>query len=495
MRWNGVGKRRGMMLLLGASWLALGVTGHAGEPGIVRISASIFSVESDGNEKPLGEAEVTAPLGEWARFRKGQDIPSVVQYSLPSIPKEISESVVGASGEAPEFETNELSVVIPSHPEKVETLELGLSGRFRPRVLANGTLTVDAEIGYREVLESIEKAEPIYFVKKNAAGKEKKILVTRNETRAPVTRSRKTSVHYTRKKGETKGVVIPVSGPDSDSSLIVRMKVAPVEPGEKNTKAIPAGNFFYITSRFVEITEGEMENEEDLYPDKPVLSDAEFQMWIRRINQQKGVDLLSAPSLVVKPGQDGKIEVVREFIYPTSFQPPSLEGVESTSEAEKGSEISPVQPASPIVFETENVGVSLSLNAKRSSRKGHVELFVEPRVDQFHEFVNFGKPVQTWTLPALGPPKTVVVTENKIQYPIFERLSMQTVATIPDGSTLVVGGLTRQEIQTVEDKVPILGDLPLIGRFGRSRTELHYERKLIILVTVRSVDSSGMPVE
>ena len=323
------------MLLLGASWLALGVTGHAGDPGIVRISASIFSVESDGNEKPLGEAEVTAPLGEWARFRKGQDIPSVVQYSLPSIPKEISESVVGASGEAPEFETNELSVVIPSHPEKVETLELGLSGRFRPRVLANGTLTVDAEIGYREVLESIEKAEPIYFVKKNAAGKEKKILVTRNETRAPVTRSRKTSVHYTRKKGERKGVVIPVSGPDSDSSLIVRMKVAPVEPGEKNTKAIPAGNFFYITSRFVEITEGEMENEEDLYPDKPVLSDAEFQMWIRRINQQKGVDLLSAPSLVVKPGQDGRIEVAREFIYPTSYQPPTLEDIASTGEAEE----------------------------------------------------------------------------------------------------------------------------------------------------------------
>ena len=55
-----------------------------------------------------------------------------------------------------------------------------------------------------------------------------------------------------------------------------------------------------------------------------VFSDPQFQVVIRALNQQKGVDLLSAPRVTAKSGQKATIEIIREFIYPTQFQPPQI---------------------------------------------------------------------------------------------------------------------------------------------------------------------------
>ena len=55
-----------------------------------------------------------------------------------------------------------------------------------------------------------------------------------------------------------------------------------------------------------------------------VFTDPQFQVVIRALNQKKGVDLLSAPRVTTKSGQRAVIEIVREFRYPTQFQPPQI---------------------------------------------------------------------------------------------------------------------------------------------------------------------------
>ena len=54
------------------------------------------------------------------------------------------------------------------------------------------------------------------------------------------------------------------------------------------------------------------------------IGNATFQAVIRGLNQKKGIDLLSAPSVTTKSGQRAVIEIVREFRYPTQFQPPQI---------------------------------------------------------------------------------------------------------------------------------------------------------------------------
>ena len=55
-----------------------------------------------------------------------------------------------------------------------------------------------------------------------------------------------------------------------------------------------------------------------------VFSDPQFQIVMRGLNQKKGVDLLSSPKVTTKSGQRAVIEVIREFRYPTEFDPPQI---------------------------------------------------------------------------------------------------------------------------------------------------------------------------
>ncbi len=63
-----------------------------------------------------------------------------------------------------------------------------------------------------------------------------------------------------------------------------------------------------------------------------------------------------------------------------------------------------------------------------------------------------------------------------------------------------MGRLTREEVKRVDDKVPLLGDIPLLGRLFRSRGEGAQKRILLTFVTAnlitRAPDRSGqMPGE
>jgi general secretion pathway protein D len=56
-----------------------------------------------------------------------------------------------------------------------------------------------------------------------------------------------------------------------------------------------------------------------------------------------------------------------------------------------------------------------------------------------------------------------------------------------------MGGLTREEVKKVDDKVPFLGDLPIVGRLFRSKGESAQKRNLLIFVTANLVTPGGAP--
>ncbi len=69
-----------------------------------------------------------------------------------------------------------------------------------------------------------------------------------------------------------------------------------------------------------------------------------------------------------------------------------------------------------------------------------------------------------------------------------------TEVTVNDGSTVVLGGLMREDVQKTEDKVPILGDIPLAGRLFRTTADQHVKRNLIMFVTANLLDPAGQPL-
>ena len=78
--------------------------------------------------------------------------------------------------------------------------------------------------------------------------------------------------------------------------------------------------------------------------------------------------------------------------------------------------------------------------------------------------------------------------------PIFSVRKVVTQVTIFDGATVIIGGLTREEVKTVNDKIPVLGNIPLIGRLFQSSAESYQKRNLLIFVTASIVSRGGSPV-
>jgi type IV pilus assembly protein PilQ len=66
---------------------------------------------------------------------------------------------------------------------------------------------------------------------------------------------------------------------------------------------------------------------------------------------------------------------------------------------------------------------------------------------------------------------------------IFNTQSVDTQVLVPDGETVVIGGLTVTELTQSRAGIPLLQDLPLIGRFFRLSREQTIQRDLLILVT------------
>jgi len=124
-----------------------------------------------------------------------------------------------------------------------------------------------------------------------------------------------------------------------------------------------------------------------------------------------------------------------------------------------------------------------------------IDLNLVPQVVEFEGFVNYGSPIQTTsTNPITGVASVNVITPNVINQPIFSTRKVATSVSVFDGQTVVLGGLIREDVQKTEDKIPGLGDIPVIGRLFRSQVEQHIKRNLIMFVSARLINPAGEAV-
>jgi Flp pilus assembly secretin CpaC len=77
------------------------------------------------------------------------------------------------------------------------------------------------------------------------------------------------------------------------------------------------------------------------------------------------------------------------------------------------------------------------------------------------------------------------------QLPYFRVREVKTQVDVADGSTVGLGGLIYNRLETYKDKVPVLGSIPLIGRLFRSEGERNIKRNLMIFVSASQVANNG----
>ena len=229
-----------------------------------------------------------------------------------------------------------------------------------------------------------------------------------------------------------------------------------------------------------------------------LFSDGQIQMIMRGLAQKKGSDLMTAPSVTARSGQKATIEVIREFIYPLEYEPPTAVAPQNNNfgvgVGGGGGGGAATTPASPVAWETRNTGVTLEIEPNIGENDFVIDIRFLPQIVEFEGFINYGSPILAPSVDADGNPVTLVVTDNRIEMPVFSKRSVDTSLTIYDGYTVAVGGLMREDVQIVEDKVPILGDIPYLGRLFQSESENRIKSNLIIFVTAEIIDPTGRRV-
>ncbi|MGB0992378.1 MAG: Amuc_1098 family type IV pilus outer membrane protein [Akkermansiaceae bacterium] len=246
-----------------------------------------------------------------------------------------------------------------------------------------------------------------------------------------------------------------------------------------------------------------------------VYSNLHIQMMMRGLAQKTSTDVMVRPSTVTRNGQRAKIEVIRSFIYPTEYEPPELPNSVGggglidpvTGESASAPPPTPVTPAHPTAFGTRDVGVTLEVEPRVSADRNYIDLSISPEFVEFEGFVNYGSPINGVSggsldidLGNLGGGNVFNttggtfgrITDNRILMPIFKTIRMKdSTLTIQDGHTLVMGGVMTSRKTKIQDKVPILGDIPLIGRTFRSEASHTYNEAVIIMVNAEIIDPGG----
>jgi general secretion pathway protein D len=216
-----------------------------------------------------------------------------------------------------------------------------------------------------------------------------------------------------------------------------------------------------------------------------ILTDPQFQLVIKALSQKQSADTLSSPKVTTVSGAQAVIRVVQEFIYPTEFTAPT---VSTSGGGTGGSAAAGVTPSTPGSFQTREVGVLLNVTPTVGADGYTINLTLAPEVSQFLGFINYGSPI------GLASGNNVVTVANDIKEPLFSSQNLQTSVVLWDGQTVVLGGFITEQMTKIDDKVPFLGDLPMVGRLFRSKVTQRSKRNLLIFVTARLIDPAGNPI-
>ncbi len=213
-----------------------------------------------------------------------------------------------------------------------------------------------------------------------------------------------------------------------------------------------------------------------------ILTNPELRMVVQALDQKGNSDLLSAPRVTTINGVNAVIEVVEEIIYPTEFE---------IEEADIPDETTIIQFRPPTVipggFETRNTGVILNVTPTVNADNYTINLVLQPEIAELVDWIQYGA-----LLP--DPSSDGSTFQVNIPQPIFASRNVTTSMIVWDGHTVVMGGLIREELVTIDDKVPVLGDIPIIGRLFRTEGRQSEKRNLLIFVTARLVDPAGNSV-
>jgi general secretion pathway protein D len=199
-----------------------------------------------------------------------------------------------------------------------------------------------------------------------------------------------------------------------------------------------------------------------------------------------GRDLVAAPRVTLADGKQSKIVISRRMFYPTSYTAPTVPN------NDQGVGAGFILPSNPTGFEYRDIGTTLEVKGESTSIPKAVDLdFTNLLVEDFEGFVDYGVLISSAPLNPTTNSVATPIGSAPYLVPIFSKKSLQSRVRLIDGETVGMGGLISDVVQLVDDKVPLLGDIPMLGRLFRSEASQKIKSNLVIFCTMRIINPDG----
>jgi type IV pilus assembly protein PilQ len=182
-----------------------------------------------------------------------------------------------------------------------------------------------------------------------------------------------------------------------------------------------------------------------------------FLMTLQASIQTGNAKILTDPSLVVQEGQQATVKLTEKVLESVRTEVDPLSGVRTTT---------------PVLADA---GLTLAVNVDQVDDNGFISLSVSPTV------ASPGSPIR---FDSGG------LTVNTLT-PLIRRELTSGLIRLRDGQSLILSGIIQERQQSSETKVPILGDIPILGALFRSRTNRNDRSEVIILLTPKIIEDTA----
>ena len=188
-----------------------------------------------------------------------------------------------------------------------------------------------------------------------------------------------------------------------------------------------------------------------------VFSADQFGIVLSALNTLTSTRIISNPNIVTLNNTEAQINVGSEFPVPKY----------AYNEQRGSFEVSG--------FDNKAIGILLNVKPQVNAR-GIITLTVKPEVSQQAGSVNFGG-------------------AGGAQIPIVDTRKVSTTVQLKDGWTMGIGGLLTSQDTGTTTKVPLLGNIPLIGNLFKNKSKNARSTNLLIFITARTVSADGASVD
>ena len=206
----------------------------------------------------------------------------------------------------------------------------------------------------------------------------------------------------------------------------------------------------------------------------------QFSGGIHALDNADSTEILSAPRLTTMNNQQAVIRMVTEKYYPDDWDEAELETISTN-----GSNVPVFTPSIPQFGGATEEGIALQVRPRVEEDNYTIFLEMTPVIQEFIGWTDYSYSIPLGDNGELYP--------NTLKMPIIEARYLNTNVMSYDGETVVLGGVIRDELSMIEDQYPILGDLPLIGRFFQGKGKGAKKTNLLIFLTSRLIKPDGSP--